>query len=750
MVTLCQILRPASEQPSNAMNSETAALLSFHLGEVTNNDEPRATTLSRCPALLRRYSDLALLRHDYPLVLIGNDFGQPIQSLSAVVNDLLQRIAPKGPPGERIRRHLLRLEREIRSLVFQKETGRLSRLWSMATAKLVSEPELSEDQKRWLQESFDTARSALKIEGEVIGCDAETADRVMRHLWLRAQTLYRDRIAAELRQLVIRLDDLLRSDRLEADEARQPQALRRAFGSQFNELIDFEVLSHTLRCRRSHEPMPDTRRKRIESALRVLHKEKFFGVDGDIDRYDFAFTSCTEALAAFKRRLPEMADVIKAIRLAGLELENGYRDELHDDFFGRFAASSLTTEDVQWFPSYFVSIRERDCDAANQAHLIEILSSDLPFKLIFQVDHLFHNENGRPDTLGTSAWKSQLATMAASVGARFVLQTVTSNLRSLSESLVQGLTAPGVALFSIFSPGEDSYPGLHPYLAAAAAVESRLFPVFVFDPDKGDPRGNCFSLQRNPQCQSAWPVHSFTYEDESMQAVTENLCFTALDFLAADPAFFGMFRPVKRRQWSQEMVPLAEYLRGKAEPNNAQLPFVLAVGPDDSLTRLIVNSAAVELTQHVSRRWSRLQELAGINNSHAAPRLDAAHEACVPETPMPVEASHGQPHANPDLSPSPAAARANGKVEQADSAPNEAWIETPRCTSCNACTNRNSRMFKYNENKQAFIADLNAGNYRDLVEAAEACKVAIIHPGEPWNSNEPDLEALLERAKVFR
>ena len=80
----------------------------------------------------------------------------------------------------------------------------------------------------------------------------------------------------------------------------------------------------------------------------------------------------------------------------------------------------------------------------------------------------------------------------------------------------------------------------------------------------------------------------------------------------------------------------------------------------------------------------------------------------------------------------------------------EAWIETPRCTSCNECTNRNNRMFKYNENKQACIADLSAGTYRELVEAAQACKVAIIHPGKPWNPNEPDLEELLRRAAPFR
>jgi len=58
-------------------------------------------------------------------------------------------------------------------------------------------------------------------------------------------------------------------------------------------------------------------------------------------------------------------------------------------------------------------------------------------------------------------------------------------------------------------------------------------------------------------------------------------------------------------------------------------------------------------------------------------------------------------------------------------------------------------MFAYNENNQAYLKDINAGTYRQLVEAAEACQVAIIHPGKPRNPKEAGLEELLERAKPF-
>ena len=58
-------------------------------------------------------------------------------------------------------------------------------------------------------------------------------------------------------------------------------------------------------------------------------------------------------------------------------------------------------------------------------------------------------------------------------------------------------------------------------------------------------------------------------------------------------------------------------------------------------------------------------------------------------------------------------------------------------------------MFAYNDNKQAYIKDITAGTYRDLVEAAESCQVAIIHPGKPRNPEEPGLAELIERARPF-
>lgn len=79
----------------------------------------------------------------------------------------------------------------------------------------------------------------------------------------------------------------------------------------------------------------------------------------------------------------------------------------------------------------------------------------------------------------------------------------------------------------------------------------------------------------------------------------------------------------------------------------------------------------------------------------------------------------------------------------------EPWIDTDRCTTCNECTNLNGKMFAYNENKQAYLKDMRAGTFAQLVQAAERCPAGLIHPGTPLNPKEKDLAKWIERAKPF-
>jgi ferredoxin len=189
-----------------------------------------------------------------------------------------------------------------------------------------------------------------------------------------------------------------------------------------------------------------------------------------------------------------------------------------------------------------------------------------------------------------------------------------------------------------------------------------------------------------------------------------------------------------------------------------RVPYILAVDDADQLHRVIVDSRLLQATRRCLLLWHRLQEHGGIHNSHAEQALAREKAAWEEQKQQEIEATRQATAAavpTPAIEPAAAAAAAAAAApaaEVAEAAPppsDEPWIETIRCSSCNECQNINDKLFAYNENKQAYIKDVNAGTYRQIVEAAEACQVAVIHPGKPKNPNEPGLEELLERAKPF-
>ena len=82
------------------MNANVQLQTVFHL-----TGQPPATPLQAIdklalrPAMLARYRDLSRLRYDFPLVLVQpSPGGRLARSLTDVVNELVRKTAPPGPP----------------------------------------------------------------------------------------------------------------------------------------------------------------------------------------------------------------------------------------------------------------------------------------------------------------------------------------------------------------------------------------------------------------------------------------------------------------------------------------------------------------------------------------------------------------------------------------------------------------------------------------------------------------------------
>ena len=737
------------------MEADTQAHVAFFLtGRRPSELLDPVDGLDLRPALFAGYRELTQLRYDFPLVLVANGSGGTfVQSLSGLIDGALAAVA-NGADGERIRKHVLRLEQEIRVLAFAATDGTLASLWEKAASRMAKGADKS------LADSLRRARAAIKVDGEVVDCDAALPARLLRHAWGTVQKQKADAFRNHLDRLVLRLSDILKADFERSEAGRSAQHLKASIGSGHGDIFDFDAMSKMLAKALPKDAFPESRRQRIRELLALLNVQQFIPAPAagakkvvTTKPYSFEFASCTDAIKALRERMPKLVELAKVIAIAELEIDGQYNPSRHDALFEEFGAAGLDPQELAPFPDYLVCVNAGKLEAEEQAQLMEILSSGLPIKVLLQIDDILEESASGEGNLTTGMRSRQIANMAIGLNEVYVLQSASSNLYRFRERMQKGLAYRGPALFSVFSGASGKASGLPPYLMAAAAMESRAFPAFTYDPSAGPNWASRFYLDANSQVDLDWPIQAFAYEDEQHQRVSEDLAFTLVDFVASDRRYARHLARVPREKWNGSMIPVDESLSRERKGLPNKVPSILMVDDDNVLQKVIVDQRLIREARRCREMWHSLQELGGVHNSHAEKLL--AREKKAWEERMQQEAESQPATAPAATTPAASAAlaapaAAGAPVEQEPKrSPDEAYIETERCSTCNECTQINGKMFAYNGNQQAYIKDVNAGTYAQLVEAAESCQVSVIHPGKPRNANEPGLEELLKRAEPF-
>ena len=708
------------------------------------------------PALLARYDNLDRLRYEYPLVLIEGDEETPlIRPLSRIIDEILRATAPKGSDGEALRQQVLKLETAIRQRVASGREGLLSEIWNECVAELLKES--GQTPFGELDQKFDLVRQKIKINGQIIGCHRATPAKVFSHVWKIIHKARSRRFRNKVDGLVLKLTDILKSDHMKSDEAHGAPALSSAMGKDGDNSIDFGSLSQVLHRARPEDRLPPARVGRIQHSLNVLQSQAFFGpartTFNEPEKavcYRYVFRSCSEALDAYRERLPDVVEFTKALTIAELEVDNKYRPDLHDKIFERFDESDLTPEQMELLPPALILLHDGVTDSAEISRAFEALACGLPIKVVVQVDDILGSTSPEPALNSFGAGTTRLGAMAMGLNNAFVLQSTSAHLYRMRGGILRGMQYAGPTMFSIYSGATDTAQGIDPYILAAAATESRAYPNFTYDPSAGKDWAQRFDLSANPQVDKDWPKHELVYEDKVGQKQNETVAFTMGHFALCDERYRRFCRKNHQEDWDGEMIPFSEWLKISAESREIRHPYLLGVDAENKLHRVVVEDKIVAASRRCNDAWRRLQELAGINNSHALALLaeeKRKREALAREqsqsdaqsASISDSATQGEPAAKaPDPAP---------VVEELDD--DAPWIETARCTTCNECKQINDKLFAYDENMQAYIADPDAGTYRQLVEAAESCQVSVIHPGKPRDPNEANLEELMERAEPF-
>ncbi|MFD2182515.1 ferredoxin [Rhodoplanes azumiensis] len=747
------------------MDADVRTQLAFHvLGRSTVGTRPADSVGRLRPALLAAYADPTRLRHDYPLVLVRDAApADVVQTLTGLVDSALKAVAPRGPQGEKMRRQALRIEREIRAR--SAAGGLLSAVWDDVVAALAAtDPSFAE--------TGAAVRAAIRVDGALLACTAQTPLTIVRHLWRLEQERKLAGLAERVEGIILKLTDILAADLARSEAGRAPDALAAAVGPGFSALFDFSTMSELLGSVSASGPVSKRRRRRIEQALAVLEAQPLLRALRSRDRVaeeqalaTLVVTDCATALAAWEARRPDLVALVRAIAIAELEIDGRYREEEHDPFFEAYSEAALGPSDLALGPDLLVCVE--DAGALRRAEVLELLAAGVPAKVVVLTGDVIGDpgvQHGAPTLAGT-----RLATMATGLDDVFVLQTTVAALGRCGARLARGLAYAGPTLISIYTGagrdgGRDGADPVAPYLRAAAATQARVFPSFTYDPSAGPGLAERWDVADNPRPDADWSVHPFRCEDAKQQRIVGEIAFTAADLIAGDPRHAHLFGLVESAHWNDAMVPVDVWIAGPPQPVGA-VPYVPVVDDQNRLWRAVASEPVIAATRRAREAWHRLQELGDIHNSWAERRAQAerlAREqaereaaeavgedvAAAPPSPAPVGTVAAVSAAKAE--PKAAAKEAATPAPEPASAPSgEAYIETPRCTSCNACLQVNTRLFVYDGNKQATIGDLSAGTYRQLVEAAESCPVGIIHPGEPQNPSEPDLDDLRKRAAAF-
>lgn len=489
------------------------------------------------------------------------------------------------------------------------------------------------------------------------------------------------------------------------------------------------------------------------------------------------------AMGIFEGHMARMAEGFAAIRMAEIELNEGFRKEKHGDFFTYFNWKQFTDEEYHLCPPVVSIGGDGAMYDIGFQNLSRMMMSGKPIKVLVLDTQVYSNTGGQACTSGFTGQVSdmaqygkafhgkeevrkEIALIAMAHRTTYVLQGTTANTSHLIEGFVEGLNARRPALFNIYSPCMPEH-GIADDVAeyqSKLAVETRAYPILRYNPDKGILAEECFNLEGNPAMEEDWPVYTLKYEDETGQPGEMELPLTFADFAITEGRFRKQFRTVPRDAWNDNMVPLAEYLTFDADDRDGKFPYIWAVNRKNRLIRVIPAEPLVRSCEDRRQFWRMLKAIAGVRpavdtdsiasqarsefaQSLAAQIMEmAASGAILTGAPAALPAIAAPSAAPVAAAPAPAAVpapAANGD------APSTAWIETAMCTSCDECTRINNRIFAYNENKQAFVKNPKGGPYRDIVKAAEKCTAQIIHPGLPQDPAEKDLDKLIKRAAKF-
>ncbi|WP_372595209.1 2-oxoacid:acceptor oxidoreductase family protein, partial [Actinotalea sp.] len=331
---------------------------------------------------------------------------------------------------------------------------------------------------------------------------------------------------------------------------------------------------------------------------------------------------------------------MRAQRIAELELEDAYDPAVHDAALRRLTWERLTPDELSLMPTIMTIGGDGASYDIGFGAMSRVLASQTPIKVMVLNSGAYSNTGGQASTASFTGQDSDLSRFGGAHDGKhesrkelgllasfhpnvYVAATSTAlhgHFLKCSMDFLEYGTAP--AVMDVYTPcGSEN--GIAEAASAARsrlAVESRMAPLFVHDPRKGEHLHDWFSLDGNPDPGKTWTTSTLEYLDEDGQPQLLTTALTPAEFALGEVRFTKQFTRMDPAL-EDRAVPIAEYVELPRAERGDRVPFVYATDDDRHLIKVACSTQVVALVEDRRRYWQVLQYLSG---GHEA-ELSALH-----------------------------------------------------------------------------------------------------------------------------
>ncbi len=403
--------------------------------------------------------------NNFPICLIDDSSESFVKPLPEIFNEIVSEEAEGENAGADLKEDLSALESRMELLVNGKKTGRLTELWDMATESILADIQEDEEKREAVQKNLQKGKEKLQVDGEVLSLNTGFPQRVIEEslttAWSKKISPFRD----ELNRLISQLYNLLGIDPSKKSDKNDSEDFGSSVASAFRDELDFESFSQLVEESFERQPLPKNRRSRIQGVIKSLKAlQPFYSLAIPADRDEESILSpfqfycdsknCSVTIGQIQARIRTIAKFFRALHIAKLEVQNKYKEEKHERFFNEYTINHLTADDLELVPLILLYVNLKSMNDSNLAAIMDLLSSDLPIKIILQNDDVIDKCDLLPDQL---TWSTKFACIAIAFNNVYVFQSAAADGEQFANGILQGFNYNGPALFNICTAAEENF-----------------------------------------------------------------------------------------------------------------------------------------------------------------------------------------------------------------------------------------------------------------------------------------------------